>query len=137
MLKEYATELYSTYSDLKAVLIERFNRTLLHIINKPMFINGYGNGVSILNDASVTYNNNIQSTINMTPVDASHSPHKVKYLITTNKARQLFLEDNDNFDINDTYKIINTHPPIYEIMLLIKSIATITCYHPIKKRHFN
>ena len=49
-LKEYGTgkaasgiELYSTYSDLKAVFIERFNRTLLHIISKPMFINGDGN----------------------------------------------------------------------------------------------
>ena len=40
LLKEYKTKLYSTYSDLKAVFIERFNRTLLHIINKPMFING-------------------------------------------------------------------------------------------------
>ena len=45
LLKEYGKgkaasgiELYSTYSDLKAVIIERFNRTLLHIINKPMFI---------------------------------------------------------------------------------------------------
>ena len=39
LLKEYETgkaasgiELYSTYSDIKAVFIERFNRTLLHII---------------------------------------------------------------------------------------------------------
>ena len=71
--------MYSTYSDLKAVFIERFNRTLLHIINKPMFINGDGNWVNILNDAVVTYNNNIHSTINMTPVDASNNPDKVKY----------------------------------------------------------
>ena len=93
LLKEYGTgksasgisetasqiELYSTYSDLKAVFIERFNRTLLHIINKPMFINVDGNWVNILNDAVVTYNNNIHSTINMTPVDASNNPDKVKY----------------------------------------------------------
>ena len=45
---------YSPYSDLKAVFIDRFNRTLLHIINKPMFINGDGNRVNILNDAVVT-----------------------------------------------------------------------------------
>ena len=32
LLKEYETETYSTYSDLKAVFIERFNRTILHII---------------------------------------------------------------------------------------------------------
>ena len=49
LLKEYETKLYSSYSDLKAVFLERFNRTLLHIINNPMFINGDGNWVKILN----------------------------------------------------------------------------------------
>ena len=44
-----------------------------------MFINSDGNWVNILNDAVVTYNNNIHSTINMTPVDASNNPDKVKY----------------------------------------------------------
>ena len=44
-----------------------------------MFINGDGNWVNILNDAVVTYNNNIHSTTNMTPVDASINPDKVKY----------------------------------------------------------
>ena len=61
------------------MFIERFNRTLLHIINKPMCINGDDNWVNILNDAVITYNNNIHSTINMTPVDASNNPDKVKY----------------------------------------------------------
>ena len=86
LFKEYETgktasgiELCSTYSDLKAVFIEKFNRTLLNIINKPMFINGDGNWVNILNDAVVTYNNNIHSTIKMTPVDASNNPDKVEY----------------------------------------------------------
>ena len=78
VLKEYYTDLYSTYSDLKAVFIERFNRTLLHIINKPMIINGDGNWVDILKDALITYNNNIHATINMTPVDASNSSDKIK-----------------------------------------------------------
>ena len=44
-----------------------------------MFINGDGNWVNILNDAVITYNNNIHSPINMTPVDASNNPDKVKY----------------------------------------------------------
>ena len=63
LLKVYETKLYSTYSDLKAVFIDRFSRTLLHIINKTMFINGDGNWVNILNDAVITYNSNIHSTI--------------------------------------------------------------------------
>ena len=44
-----------------------------------MFINGDGNWVNILNDAVITYNYNIHSTINMTPVDASCNPDKVRY----------------------------------------------------------
>ena len=63
LLKEYETKLYSTYSDLKAVFVERFNRTYLHIINKPIFLNGDGNWVNILNDAIITYNNNIQQLL--------------------------------------------------------------------------
>ena len=59
--------------------MERFNRTLLHIINEPMFINGDGNWVNVLNDAVKIYKNYIHSTINMTPVDASNNPDKVKY----------------------------------------------------------
>ena len=81
LLKEYETKLYSTYRDLKAVFIERFNRTLLHIINKPMFINGDGNWVIILNDAVITYNKKLHSTINMTPVGASNNPDKVRYYV--------------------------------------------------------
>ena len=61
------------------MFIERFNRTLLHMLNKPMFINGDVNWVIILNDAVVTYYKNIHSTINMTTVGASNNPDKIKY----------------------------------------------------------
>ena len=32
--------------------------------------------------------------------------------LTLSKASGLFLEDNDNIDMKDTYKITNVHPPI-------------------------
>ena len=133
LLKEYETKLYSTYSDLKAVFIERFNRTLLHIINKPMFINGDGNWVNILNDAVVTYNNNIHSTINMTPVDASNNPDKVKYYVNSTKAtpkfkvgdyvrnvdkRNIFSKgytSNWNRELFKVNEVLKTHPPTYKI----------------------
>ena len=142
LLKEYGTgkaastsgiELYSTYSDLKAVFIERFNRTLSHIINKPMFINGDGNWVNILNDAVVTYNNNIHSTINMTPVDASNNPDKVKYYVNSTKAtpkfkvgdyvknvdkRNIFSKgytSNWNRELFKVNEVLKTHPPTYKI----------------------
>ena len=34
--------------------------------------------------------------------------------LTLSKARALFLEDNDNIDMKDTYKITNVHPPTDE-----------------------
>ena len=139
LLKEYETgkaasgiELYSTYSDLKAVFIERFNRTILHIINKPMFINGDGNWVNILNDAVVTYNNNIHSTINMTPVDASNNPDKVKYTFSFKNIkpklnvgnyvrnadkRNSFSKgytSNWNRELFKVNEVLKTHPPTYK-----------------------
>ena len=133
LLKEYETKLYSTYSDLKAVFIERFNRTLLHIIHKPMFINGDGNWVNIINDAVITYNNNIHSTINMTPVDASNNPDKVKYsffyrnikpklkigdYVRKADKRNIFpkgFTSNWNRELFKVNEILKTQPPTYKI----------------------
>ena len=140
LLKEYGTgkaasgiELYSTYSDLKSVFIERFNRTLLHIINKPMFINGDGNWVNILNDAVSTYNNNIHSTINMTPVDASNNPDKVKYTFNFKNIKPKFkvgdyvrnadkrnifsksYTSNWNRELFKVNEVLKTQPPTYKI----------------------
>ena len=140
LLKEYGTgkaasgiELYSTYSDLKAVFIERFNRTLLHIINKPILINGDGNWVNILNDAVLTYNNNIHSSINMTPVDASNNPDKVKYSFSFKNIkpklnvgdyvrnvdkRNIFSKgyiSNWNRELFKVNEVLKTHPPTYKI----------------------
>ena len=126
-------ELYSTYSDLKAVFIERFNRTLLHIINKPMFINGDGNWVNILNDAVITYNNDIHSTIKMTPVDASNNPDKVKYTfnfknikpklkvgdyVRNADKRNIFSKgytSNWNRELFKVNEVLKTQPPTYKI----------------------
>ena len=133
LLKEYETKLYSTYIDLKAVFIERFNRTLLHIINTPMFINGDDNWVNILNDAGVTYNNNIHTTINMTPVDASNNPDKVKYYVKYTKTtpklkvgdqvinvgkRNIFSKgytSNWNRELFKVYEVLKTQPPTYKM----------------------
>ena len=131
LLNEYETKLYSTYSDLKAVFIERFNRTLLRIINKPMFINGDGNWVNILNDAVVTYNNNIHSTIEMTPVDASSNPDKINTLLVlrilpkvnvgdyvrNEDKRNIFSKgynSNWNRELFKINEVLKTQPPTYK-----------------------
>ena len=51
-----------------------------------MFINVDGNWVKMINDAVIIYNNSIHSTFNMTPVDASNDPDKVKCYVKSTKA---------------------------------------------------
>ena len=115
------------------MFIERFNRALLHIINKPMFINGDGNWVNILYDAVITYNNNIHSTIKMTPFDASNKTDKVKYHINSTKAtpkfkngdyvrnadkRNIFSKgytSNWNRELFQVNEVLNTQPLTYQI----------------------
>ena len=50
-----------------------------------MFIVCDCNCIFLLNDAVVTYNDNVHCTIEMTPVRASKSPEKIKYCLTSNK----------------------------------------------------
>ena len=78
------------------------------MINKPIFINGDGDWVNILSDAVITYNNNIHSTINMTPVDASNNPDKVRYIkepawLATSRARSQIksTKATPNFKVGD------------------------------------
>ena len=115
------------------MFIERFNRTLLNIINKPMFINGDGNWVNILNDAVITYINNLHSTINMASVDASNNPGKVRYTLGfQNNKPKLKVGDyvwnadkrnisskgytsNWNRELFKVNEVLKTQPPTYKI----------------------
>ena len=119
---------------------ERSNRILIHIINKPKFINGDGNWKNILNDAVITYNNNIHSTVKMTPVDASNNPDKVRYIrepasqiifsstkiepklqvgdyVRNADKRTIFSKgytSNWNRELFKVNEVLNTQPPTYK-----------------------
>ena len=72
-LKEQNIQIYSNNSDLKAVFVERFNRTLLELIKEPMYIEGKGNWLNHINNALDKYNNRVHGTTKMTPVEASNN----------------------------------------------------------------
>ena len=72
-LKEQNIQIYSTHSDLKAVFVERFNRTLLDLIKEPMYIEGKGNWLNHLDAALQKYNNRVHGTTKMTPFEASNN----------------------------------------------------------------
>ena len=70
-LKQNEIQIYSTNSDLKAVFVERFNRTLLDLIKKPMYIEGKACWLNHLDTALEKYSNRVHGTTKMTPFEMS------------------------------------------------------------------
>ena len=70
-LKEQNIQIYSTNADLKAVIVERFNRTLLDLIKEPMYIEGKACWLNHLETALEKYNNPVHGTSKMTPFEMS------------------------------------------------------------------
>ena len=73
--KENGIQIYSTHSDLKAVFVERFNRTLLDLIKEPMYIEGKACWLNHINTSLDKYNNRVHGTTKITPLEASN--HKL------------------------------------------------------------
>ena len=73
-LNEQNIQIYSTNSDLKAVYVERFNRTLLDLVKEPMYIEGKGSWLNHLDAALQKYNNRVHGTTKMTPFEANKKP---------------------------------------------------------------
>ena len=114
-LKEQNIQIYSTHSVLKAVFVERFNRTLLDLIKEPMYIEGKGNWLNHLDAALQKYNNRVHGTTKLTlfemsvntPIPNNHNNKLPKFQVgdfvrvpdkrsvyskgyTTNWSRELF-----------------------------------------------
>ena len=62
-------QIYSTNSDLKAVFVERFNRTLLDLIKESLYNVGKACLLNNINNALDKYNNRVHGTAKMTPFD--------------------------------------------------------------------
>lgn len=62
---------YSTYSVLKASIVERFNRTLKSMMWKEFSANGSYNWIDIIKTLIKSYNNKVHRTIKMRPSDVT------------------------------------------------------------------
>ena len=71
MLKSKNINLYSTFSNLKASIVERFNRTLKTKMWKLFSNRGSYKWIDILPDLISEYNNSIHRTIKMKPKDVN------------------------------------------------------------------
>ena len=69
-LVEDETKIYSTFNESKAVVIERFNRTLENKMYKYFTVNNTYKYVDVLPDLINKYNNHKHFTIKMNPIEA-------------------------------------------------------------------
>lgn len=94
LLQRYNIKLYSTFSNLKASICERFNRTLKSKMWKQFSLRGTYKWIDILPELISTYNDSKHRTIKMKPKD-----------VTTQNEKKLLRDVYGNFHVNRTKKI--------------------------------
>ena len=101
-LKNNNVKIYHTNSHLKAVVIERFNRSLRELMMKEFVKNNNTVWYNILTKLIKIYNNRYHSTIKMKPIEVNKNNEKyIKENINTyNKTSK-----NPKFKINDLVRI--------------------------------
>jgi len=82
-LKENNIIMYSTYSEHKSCVVERFNRTLKEQMWKRFTAENTRNWIDMLDKLINDYNNKVHSTIEMTPVEASQKENEMKAIQNT------------------------------------------------------
>ena len=131
LMDENKIELYSTNSELKAVFVERFNRTLENKLFPIMTYRGEQKWYDILQQVVDKYNNTIHSTIKMTPKEAiatknlHFEEHKYKNprynvgdYVRISKIKSIFAKGytiNWSYELFIIYEVLNTRPPTYRI----------------------
>ena len=100
--KDNNVKIYHTNSHLKAVIIERFNRSLRELMMKEFVKNNNTVWYNILPKLIKIYNNRYHSTIKMKPIQVNKSNEKYikKYIYTYNK-----ISKNPKFKVNDLVRI--------------------------------
>ena len=100
--KDNNVKIYHTNSHLKAVVIERFNRSLRELMMKEFVKNNNTVWYNILPNLIKIYNNRYHSTIKMKPTEVNKSNEKYikENIYTYNK-----ISKNPKFKINDLVRI--------------------------------
>lgn len=93
LMQQYNINMYSTFSNLKASICERFNRTLKNKMWKQFTLRGNYKWLDILSDLLSSYNSTKHRTIKMKPKD-----------VTRKNEKQLLQNVYGNFRINRTLK---------------------------------
>ena len=109
--KDNNVKIYHTNSHLKAVVIERFNRSLRELMMKEFVKNNNTVWYNILPNLIKIYNNRYHSTIKMKPIQVNKSNEKYikENIYSYNKTSKI-----PKFKINDLVRISLKRRPIFD-----------------------
>ena len=102
---------YTTKSRLKAIMIERFNQTLMNKLSSLFTERNNYRYIDDIHNIVEKYNNTYHSTIKMTPVEASKKENEglVYYTINNKRIRERYIQNKKpKFKINDHVRIKRT-----------------------------
>lgn len=102
LMKRYKIHLYSTYSNLKASICERFNRTLKSRMWKMFSLRGTYKWLDILQDITHQYNNSQHRTIGMKPAEVNSN--KVANVLKRYKVTKL-KKKTAKFKVGDKVRV--------------------------------
>ena len=102
LMNTYKIKLYSTYSNLKAAICERFNRTLRCAMWKKFSLRDNYKWLDILPDLLTTYNNRKHRTIDVKPKDVTASNEAD---ILRKFARKITKKIKPKFKIGDKVRV--------------------------------
>ena len=109
--KDNNVKIYHTNSHLKAVVIERFNRSLRELMMKEFVKNNNTIWYNILPKLIKIYNNRYHSTVKRAPIEVNKSDEKYikENIYTYNK-----INKNPKFKINDLVRISLKRRPVFD-----------------------
>ena len=105
LLTRYKVHLYSSYSNLKASIVERFNRTLKTEMWKKFTLNGNNKWIDLLDDFILHYNKRKHRTIGMRPIDVNQS--NIKTVLDRIRAQKYYknIKDIPKFKVGDVVRV--------------------------------
>ena len=105
LLKSHNIVIYSTYSNNKSVVVERFNRTLKTNMFRLFTQKNNRNWINILDKLVKDYNDAIHSTIGMSPNDASLKKNYEKALQNTLDSHPKLMKKKPKFKVDDVVRV--------------------------------
>ena len=130
LLKKHNVKLFHTKSELKASIVERFQKTIIQKIYKLFTLRNHFRYINDLNNLVTTYNNTHHRSINMPPAKVSNQNKRILWL--RQHCHDVRLPKNSKLKIGDTVRI-SKHKTLFTKSYLpnfSEEVFTITHKYP-------